>query len=58
MNLTIEDERLLKELCEQHNISYEKVVKPLQTVREHDFTDRRFGIYEALSEIIKTNLSK
>ena len=58
MNLTIEDERLLAELCEQHEISYDKVVKLLRTVREFEFKDRRRGIYDALTEIIKTDFSK
>jgi len=58
MNLTLEDERLLAELCEQHEISFEKVVKLLKTVREHEFKDRRTGIYDALREIIKTDFSK
>ncbi len=58
MNLTLEDERLLKELCEQHNISFEKVVKLLKTVQEHEFKERRTGIYDALREIIKTDFQK
>ena len=58
MNLTFEDERLLAELCEQHKISFEKVVKLLKTVREHEFKDRRTGIYDALREIIKTDFPK
>jgi len=58
MNLTLEDERLLEELCEQHNISFEKVVKLLKTVREHEFKERRTGIFDALREIIKTDFTK
>ena len=58
MNLTLEDERLLEELCEQHNVSFEKVIKLLRTVREHEFKERRTGIYDALRGIIKTDFSK
>lgn len=58
MNLTLEDKRLLEELCEQHNISFEKVMKLLKTVREHEFKERRSGIYDALREIIKTDYPK
>ena len=58
MNLTLEDERLLEELCEQNNVSFEKVVQLLKTVREHEFKERRTGIYDALREIIKTELPK
>ena len=53
INLTIEDKRLLEDLCDQHNLSYEKVIKLLETVREYEFKDRRRGIYDALREIIK-----
>ena len=58
MNLTLEDEHLLKELCEQQNVSFEKVVKLLKTVREHEFKERRTGIYDSLREIIKTDFPK
>jgi len=55
MNLSIEDERLLAELCNQHEVSFEKVVKLLKIVREYEFKDRRTGVYDALREVIKTN---
>lgn len=55
IKLTIEDKRLLEELCEQHNLSYEKVIKLLETVREYEFRDRRRGVYDALREIIKSD---
>ena len=58
MKLTVEDERLLAELCEQYNISLKKVVKLLKTVREYEFKDRRRGIYDALREIIRTDFSQ
>ena len=55
MNLTHEDTQLLKELCAQHQVEYDKIVKLLTTVREYEFRDRRSGIYDALHEIIRTN---
>jgi hypothetical protein len=54
MNLSDEDKQLLQELCSQHEVSFEKVLKMLAVVREYEFKDRRFGIYDALREILKT----
>ena len=54
MNLTTEDQRLLEELCQQHKVSFDKVVKLLDTVREYEFKERRTGVYDALKEIMKT----
>jgi len=54
MNLSAEDTRLLEELCEQHGISAEKVLKLLDAVREYEFKDRRTGVYDALREILKS----
>ena len=51
MNLTTEDKRLLEELCQQHKVSFDKVVKLLETVREFEFKERRTGVYDALREI-------
>ncbi len=53
MNLSAEDNQLLRELCNQHEVSFEKVVKMLSIVREYEFKDRRSGIYDALREILK-----
>lgn len=53
MNLTTEDQRLLEELCQQHQVSFDKVVKLFDTVREYELKERRAGIYDALKEIIK-----
>ena len=49
---------MLNELCTQHQISYEKVIKLLETEQEYEFKDRRTGIYDALREILKTNMQK
>ena len=54
MNLTTEDKRLLEELCQQHHVSFDKVVKRLDTVSEYEFKDRRTGIYDALRTIVKS----
>ncbi|MBU2541733.1 MAG: hypothetical protein KJ593_07500 [Candidatus Omnitrophica bacterium] len=55
MNLTNEDKTLLQDLCRQHEVNFDKVIKLLETVQEHEFKDRRAGIYDALREIMKTN---
>lgn len=51
-----EDNELLKEMCAQYNVSYEKMLKLLATIKEYQFKDRRTGVYEALKEIIKSDL--
>ena len=51
-----EDNELLKEMCTQYNISFEKMEKLLATIKEYQFKDRRTGVYEALKEIIKSDL--
>lgn len=54
MNLTQEDSRLLSELCEQHGVSADKVLKLLDAVRDYEFKDRRTGVYDALREILES----
>lgn len=56
MNLSVEDKQLLQDLCRQHNVSFEKVTKLLETEKEYEFKERRAGIYDALKEIIKSDL--
>jgi hypothetical protein len=53
MKLSDDDKRMLRELCEQQKVSYEKVLKLLDTVKEFEFKDRRTGVYEALRDVIK-----
>ena len=53
MNLSVEDKRLLEELCEQHGVSQDKVLKLLETIREYEFKDRRTGVYDALRDILR-----
>jgi hypothetical protein len=55
MNLSTEDKRLLEELCEQHGVNADKVVKLLDTVRDYEFKERRTGVYDALREILKSS---
>jgi hypothetical protein len=57
MKVTTEDKRLLEELCRQHGVSCEKVLKLLDTVRDYEFKDRRTGVYDALREILKSKPS-
>ena len=54
MKLTDDDTNLLQELCQQHEVSFDKVSKLLSAVREYEFKDRRSGIYDALREILKS----
>jgi len=57
MNLSGDDKQLLKELCEQHGVNHEKVLKLLETVYEYEFKDRRTGVYDALRDILKSGPS-
>lgn len=54
MNLSSEDKQLLQELCEQHVVSQQKVLRLLEAVQEYEFKDRRTGVYDALREILKS----
>lgn len=54
MKLKEEDKALLKELCEQYEVSFNKMLKLLDTTKEFEFKERRSGIYDALAEIIKS----
>ncbi len=56
MKIAEEDKTILKELCEQYQISFDKVFELLETVKEYEFKDRRTGIYDALKEIIKKDI--
>ena len=52
MNMSVEDTRVLEELCEQHGVNPDKLLKLLVSVREYEFKDRRTGVYDALREIL------
>ena len=56
MKLKEEDKLLLKELCNQYSVSYDKMIKLLDTTKEFEFKERRAGIYDALKEIINSDL--
>lgn len=57
MTLADDDQQLLRELCEQHGVSTDKVLKLLETVRDYELKDRRTGVYDALRDILKTQFS-
>jgi hypothetical protein len=54
MKLSTDDKVLLQDLCSQHKVSFEKVLKLLDTVQDFEFKDRRTGIYDALRDIVKS----
>jgi hypothetical protein len=56
MKLSSDDKAILKDLCNQFDVSYEKMLRLLDTVKEFEFKDRRTGIYNALSDIIKSDM--
>ena len=53
MRLSTEDKELLKDLCSHHQVSYEKVIRLLDTVQDYEFKDRRTGIYDALRDVLR-----
>lgn len=53
MNLSYQDKELLANLCSEHMVSYEKVIKLLDTIQEYELKDRRTGIYDALRDVLK-----
>lgn len=55
MNLNDDDKKLLAELCSQHRVSFEKVIKMLDIERDFEFKERRTGIYDALREIVSSS---
>ena len=56
MKLSDDDKTILKDLCEQYDVSIEKVLLLLETVKEYELKDRRTGLYDALKEIIKNDI--
>lgn len=57
MRLMDEDKKLPEELYRQHEVSFGKVLKLLETVQKYELKDRRTGIYDALRDIIKSNMA-
>lgn len=56
MKLKDDDKQLLKELCVQYNVSFDKMLKLLDATKEFEFKERRAGIYDALADIIKSDI--
>jgi hypothetical protein len=52
IHLSEQDKQLLEELCLQNDVSVEKVIKLLSTVRDYEFKGRRAGVYNALKKIV------
>jgi len=55
MTLAEDDKTLLRELCEQHGVSTDKVLKLLELVRDYELKERRTGVYDALKDILRTD---
>lgn len=53
MIISQEDQSTLKELCSEYGINIGKILKLLSTVQNYELKDKRYGIYDALEEIIK-----
>ena len=53
MKLTEHDKQILKELCEQHKVNFDKVLKLIETEKDYLQRGNRVGIYDALKDIIK-----
>ena len=58
MKLKEEDKELLKELCSQYQVSFEKVLKLMDTVKEYELKERRVGLNDALKEIIRADIKQ
>jgi hypothetical protein len=56
MKLSEPDKALLQELCQQYQVKHEKVLQLLDTIKEFEFKDRRTGVYEAIKDIIQSDL--
>ena len=54
-NKTTLDNDLLKNLCDQYDLSYEKMIELLDTEKVYQLKDRRTGVYDALKKVIKSN---
>lgn len=57
MKLSAEDKNMLEELCQQHQVGFDKVMRLLDTVKEYEFRDRRTGVYDALRDILKSDIT-
>jgi len=55
MKLSLEDQRLLEDLCLLNGVSFDKVLQLLAVEQEFEFRDRRVGIFDALRKIMRTH---
>lgn len=58
MKISTDDKAMLEELCQQHEVNFDKVMKLLDTVKEYEFKDRRTGVYDAIRDILKSDIDK
>lgn len=55
MKISLEDQRLLEDLCRSQGINYEKVLQLLAIEQKFEFSTRRTGIYDTLREVLLGN---
>ncbi len=53
MRISKGDDDILKSLCAEYQVNPDKIKQLLTTVQNYELKDKRFGIYDALEEIIK-----
>jgi len=53
MRISKGDDDILKSLCTEYQVNPDKIKQLLTTVQDYELKDKRFGIYDALEEIIK-----
>jgi len=53
MRINNDDQNTLAQLCNEYGVGFDKLLKLLSTVQDYELKDKRFGIYDALEEIIK-----
>lgn len=53
MRISNDDQSTLKELCNEYGVEFNMLLKLLSTVQYYELKDKKFGIYDALEEIIK-----
>ncbi|MCB5279575.1 MAG: DNA modification system-associated small protein [Acholeplasmataceae bacterium] len=53
MRINNDDLNTLQELCHEYGVDIDKLLKLLSTVQDYELKDKRFGIFDALEEIIK-----
>jgi len=51
-------ERLLRKLCDEHGVSLAMVLELMAVEKQHQFQDRRHGIYSELTSVIRAHSSE